>query len=104
MSVDRGAAGPRLSYWDRENAMTAPDHKMYWDLLKTLRWIGARDEGGITAMGDIDEKKRTPLTIFPLDANKFGHDRAKPSLKLFAAASAQPSYSNDGDKMRQVPC
>ena len=46
--------------------MTAPDHKMYWDLLETLRWIGARDEGGITAMGDIDEKKRTPLTIFPL--------------------------------------
>ena len=61
MSVDRGAAGPRLSYRDRENAMTAPDHKMYWDLLETLQWIGTRDEGGITAMGDIDEKKRTPL-------------------------------------------
>jgi len=52
--------------------MTAPDHKMYWDLLETLRWIGARDEGGITAMGDFDEKKRTPLTIFPLDANESG--------------------------------
>jgi hypothetical protein len=48
--------------------MTAPDYKMYWDLLETLRWIGARDEGGITAMGDIDEKKRTPLTIFPVEA------------------------------------
>ena len=52
--------------------MTAPDHKMYWDLLETLRWIGTRDEGGITATGDIDEKKRTPLTIFPLDANDSG--------------------------------
>ena len=48
--------------------MTAPDHKMYWDLLETLRWIGTRDEGGITATGDIDEKKRTPLTIFPVEA------------------------------------
>ena len=88
-------------------------------------------------MGDIDETKRTPLTISPveavldahalwalveydftydwepgarqagrksLDTNEFGHDRAKPSPKLFAAASAQPSYSHDGDKMRQVPC
>src|SRR5690349_17013764 len=48
--------------------MTAPDHKMYWDLLETLRWIGMRDEKGITAMGDINEKKRTPLTIFPVEA------------------------------------
>ena len=48
--------------------MTAPDYKMYWDLLETLRWIGTRDEGGVTAMGDIDEKKRTPLTIFPVEA------------------------------------
>src|SRR5262245_43717939 len=48
--------------------MTAPDHKTYWDLLETLRWIGTRDEGRITAMGDIDEKKGTPLTIFPAKA------------------------------------
>jgi hypothetical protein len=52
--------------------MTSPDHKMYWDLLETFRWIGARDEGVITAMGDIDEKKWTPLTSFPLDANESG--------------------------------
>jgi hypothetical protein len=84
--------------------MTTPDHKMYWDILETLRWIGARGEEGIMAMGDIDEKKRTPLTIFPLNANESGHNRAGPSPKLFAAASAQPSYSDDGDKMRQIPC
>ena len=53
--------------------MTAPDHKMYWDLLETLRWIGTRDEGGITATGDIDEKKRTPLTIFPVEAGLDAH-------------------------------
>jgi len=52
--------------------MTTPDHKMYWDILETLRWIGARGEEGIMAMGDIDEKKRTPLTIFPLNANQSG--------------------------------
>jgi hypothetical protein len=54
--------------------MAAPDQKMYWDLLETLRWIRTRGEGGITAMGDIDEKKRRPLTIFPVEAVLDAHE------------------------------
>ena len=48
--------------------MIAADHQMYWDLFETLQWIGTRDERGITAMGDINEKNRTPLAMFIAEA------------------------------------
>jgi len=63
VATDAAAAVPRLSYRDRENAMTAADRRMYWDLFETLQWIGTRDERRITVMGDIDENNRTPLAM-----------------------------------------
>jgi hypothetical protein len=48
--------------------MTAADRNMYWDLVETLQWIGTRDEGRTTAMGDINENNRTPRVMFTAEA------------------------------------
>jgi hypothetical protein len=48
--------------------MNASGHKAYWDLLETLHWIGTRDQEGLTAIGDIKEDNRTPLTVLTSDA------------------------------------
>jgi hypothetical protein len=46
---------------------------MYWDLLETLQWIGTRDERGITAMGDINEKIRTLPAILTAEGMSGAH-------------------------------
>jgi hypothetical protein len=43
--------------------MTAADRKMYWELRETLRWIGKRDRGRTTAIGDFNENNQTPLAM-----------------------------------------
>jgi hypothetical protein len=62
------AAGAPLTDQNRKNSMTAADRKVYWDLLETLQWIATRDKRGITAMGDINEKKLTLPAIFVAEA------------------------------------
>src|SRR5262245_1290636 len=56
----------------QQNAMTVADRKMYWNLVETLRWIGTRDEGRTTAMGNI-ENNRTPLAMFSAAAASNPH-------------------------------
>jgi len=51
-----------------EKAMSASDHKACWDLLETLHWIGTRDKGRLTAMGEIEEGSRPPLAMLTADA------------------------------------
>ena len=48
--------------------MDASDRKAYWDLLETLHWIGARDQGELTAMGDIKEGSRIAPATLAADA------------------------------------
>jgi hypothetical protein len=73
--VDKAAAAavPAYRIGDRENAMIAADHKMYWDLLETLQWIGTREEARISAEGDINEKNQTPLAMFTAEAVSGSH-------------------------------
>ena len=54
--------------------MTAADRKKYWDLVETLQWIVTRDEGGITAIGDMNEKKWTLPAIFTAEAVPGAHE------------------------------
>jgi hypothetical protein len=48
--------------------MNASDRKAYWDLLETFHWISTRDQGGLTAMGDIKEDNHTPLAMLTANA------------------------------------
>ena len=70
--------------------MTAADRNMYWDLLETLQWIGTRDEGGVTAMGDINEKKPTLPAIFTAEAVSGAHALWVPAKYDFMDDSEPP--------------
>ena len=56
--------------------MTATDRETYCDFRETLQWIGARNEGCSTAVGDINETSRTPLAIFTAEPalNRYNYD------------------------------
>jgi hypothetical protein len=75
--------------------MTAADRNMYWDLLETLQWIGTRDEGGVTAMGDINEKKRTLPAIFTAEAVSGAHALWVPAKYDFMDDSEPAAWQAD---------